>query len=80
MKTITCVSCGKSKEIEFRSTGDIVKNGFGFVWSMSTGLEPLILCGNCAQEIREHVVAIEDMLKLNIKYVSLTPLSNHKTD
>lgn len=72
MPKIKCIGCGKSKIINDKLTLEtIVNHGFNYVWDISHGLVGEMICNECAEEIRKHVHAIEDIIKIQIDFLSL---------
>lgn len=63
-KVIECKACGKKIEIENYSTKTLLQAGWSFVSDISNGLTLVKVCGECDKEIKKHVLAIEDIIKM----------------
>jgi len=73
MPKIKCIGCGASKIVptEKITLQIILDDGFNYVWNVSNGLISEILCRECSEKIREHVHAIEDIIKIEIGLLHL---------
>lgn len=73
MPKIKCIGCGAFKIISSENiTLQIIKNnGYNYVWNISDGLTKEILCHECSEKVREHVHAIEDIIKIEISLLHL---------
>lgn len=73
---IKYIGCGVSKIIDNDITLQVVLDqGYNYVWNVSDGLVSEILCHDCAERIREHVHAIEDIIGIEIGLLSLNDYS-----
>jgi len=82
MPKIKCIGCGASKIIpsENVTLQVVIDNGYNYVWNISDGLTHEILCTKCAEEIREHVHAIEEIIGIEIGLLSLSDYSKFKIE
>jgi hypothetical protein len=80
MPKIKCIGCGALKIIpsDNITLQVILNNGYNYVWDMSDGLTNKILCNKCAEEIREHVHAIEEIIGIDIGLLHLGDYSKFK--
>jgi len=80
MPKIKCIGCGKSKIIPSENIDlqIVLDSGFNFVWNVSDGLVSEILCGECAEKVREHVNAIEDIIGIEIGLLYLGDYSKYR--